>query len=58
MKEYQRWDRSRRVLEYIIHETEMLENKKKLEDVIFLFRYQYQYFMLDFSIATNTIFLL
>lgn len=33
LKEYQRWDRSRRVLEFIIHETEMQDNKRKLEEV-------------------------
>ncbi|XP_077294987.1 structural maintenance of chromosomes 3 [Arctopsyche grandis] len=33
LKEYQRWDRSRRVLEFIIHETEMQDNKRKLEEL-------------------------
>lgn len=28
LKEYQKWDKARRTLEYIIHETELKENKK------------------------------
>lgn len=34
LKEYQKWDKARRTLEYIIHETELKENKKALDDVI------------------------
>lgn len=37
LKEYQKWDRARRVLEFIIHDTEHRENKRKLEDVCFIF---------------------
>ena len=40
LKEYQKWDRARRVLEFIIHDTEHRENKRKLEDVssfVFIF---------------------
>lgn len=33
LKEYQKWDRARRVLEFIIHDTEHRENKRKLEEV-------------------------
>ncbi|XP_026496209.1 structural maintenance of chromosomes protein 3 [Vanessa tameamea] len=33
LKEYQKWDRARRVLEFIIHDTEHRENKRKLEDL-------------------------
>lgn len=33
LKEYQRWDKQRRCLEYTIHERELKENKKKLEDL-------------------------
>lgn len=33
LKEYQKWDKSRRTLEYIIHETELKETKKALEDL-------------------------
>ncbi|CAH2261657.1 jg12215, partial [Pararge aegeria aegeria] len=33
LKEYQKWDRARRVLEFIIHDTEHRENKQKLESI-------------------------
>ncbi|KAI5646067.1 SMC proteins flexible hinge domain-containing protein [Phthorimaea operculella] len=33
LKEYQRWDRARRVLEFIVHDTEHRENKRKLEEL-------------------------
>ncbi|XP_017887134.1 structural maintenance of chromosomes protein 3 [Ceratina calcarata] len=33
LKEYQQWDKQRRCLEYTIHERELKENKKKLEDL-------------------------
>lgn len=33
LKEYQRWDKARRTLEYIIHETELKETKKALDDL-------------------------
>ncbi|KAH9640664.1 hypothetical protein HF086_010542 [Spodoptera exigua] len=33
LKEYQKWDRARRVLEFIIHDTEHRENKRKLEEL-------------------------
>uniref|UniRef100_A0A6B2ELJ6 Structural maintenance of chromosomes protein n=1 Tax=Phlebotomus kandelakii TaxID=1109342 RepID=A0A6B2ELJ6_9DIPT len=33
LKEYQKWDKARRTLEYIIHETELKETKKQLEDL-------------------------
>lgn len=33
LKEYQKWDRARRVLEFIIHDTEHRENKRKLDEV-------------------------
>ncbi|XP_008549232.1 structural maintenance of chromosomes protein 3 [Microplitis demolitor] len=33
LKEYQRWDKQRRCLEYTIHERELKENKRKLEDL-------------------------
>lgn len=33
LKEYQKWDKSRRTLEYIIHETELKENKKALDEL-------------------------
>ncbi|XP_015518087.1 structural maintenance of chromosomes protein 3 [Neodiprion pinetum] len=33
LKEYQRWDKQRRCLEYTIHERELKESKKKLEDL-------------------------
>lgn len=37
LKEYQKWDRSRRMLEYIIYDTEHRENKRKLEEVTIVF---------------------
>ncbi|XP_059618530.1 structural maintenance of chromosomes protein 3 [Phlebotomus argentipes] len=33
LKEYQKWDKARRTLEYIIHETELKEMKKQLEEL-------------------------
>nr|XP_036227960.1 structural maintenance of chromosomes protein 3 isoform X1 [Bactrocera oleae] len=33
LKEYQKWDKARRMLEYIIHETELKETKKALDDL-------------------------
>lgn len=33
LKEYQKWDKSRRTLEYIIHETELKDNKRNLDDL-------------------------
>lgn len=33
LKEYQKWDKARRTLEYIIHETELKETRKALEDL-------------------------
>lgn len=33
LKEYQKWDKARRTLEYIIHETELKENKKHLDEL-------------------------
>lgn len=33
LKEYQKWDRTRRMLEYVIHEKELADNKKKLTDL-------------------------
>lgn len=33
LKEYQRWDRERRALEYTIHDRELKETKKKLEEL-------------------------
>lgn len=42
LKEYQKWDRSRRVLEFIIHDNEHKENKRKLEEV-FCFIYSLFY---------------
>lgn len=33
LKEYQKWDKSRRTLEYIIHETELKDTKKSLDDL-------------------------
>lgn len=33
LKQYQQYDKIRRALEYIIHEVELNENKKKLSDV-------------------------
>lgn len=33
LKEYQKWDKSRRTLEYIIHETELKENKKAMDEL-------------------------
>lgn len=33
LKEYQKWDKARRCLEYVIHETELREAKKQLEDL-------------------------
>ncbi|VVC99705.1 unnamed protein product [Leptidea sinapis] len=33
LKEYQKWDKSRRVLEFIVHDTEHRENKRKLEEL-------------------------
>lgn len=47
LKQYQHYDKIRRALEYIIHEVELNENKKKLADVwILFFNYVviYQYF--------------
>lgn len=37
LKQYQQHDKQRRALEYIIHEVELTENKKKLADVSFLY---------------------
>ncbi|XP_015607337.1 structural maintenance of chromosomes protein 3 [Cephus cinctus] len=33
LKEYQQWDKQRRCLEYTIHERELKENRRKLEDL-------------------------
>ena len=33
LKEYQKWDKQRRSLEYIIHERELKENKRKLDEL-------------------------
>lgn len=33
LKEYQKWDKARRTLEYIIHETELKDTRKHLEDL-------------------------
>lgn len=33
LKEYQKWDKARRTLEYIIHETELKETKKQLDEL-------------------------
>ncbi|GAB0091255.1 Structural maintenance of chromosomes protein [Sergentomyia squamirostris] len=33
LKEYQKWDKARRTLEYIIHETELKDQKKQLEEL-------------------------
>lgn len=33
LKEYQKWDKARRTLEYIIHETELRETRRSLEDL-------------------------
>lgn len=33
LKEYQKWDKSRRTLEYIIHETELKETRRALDDL-------------------------
>ena len=33
LKEYQKWDKMRRSLEYTIHDRELKENRKKLDDV-------------------------
>jgi structural maintenance of chromosome 3 (chondroitin sulfate proteoglycan 6) len=33
LKEYQKWDRARRTLEYVIHETELKETKKQLDEL-------------------------
>lgn len=33
LKEYQKWDRSRRMLEFIIHDTEHKDYKRKLDEV-------------------------
>lgn len=33
LKEYQKWDKLRRMLEYIIYETELKDNRKQLDDL-------------------------
>lgn len=33
LKEYQKWDKMRRSLEYTIHDRELKETRKKLDDV-------------------------
>ncbi|XP_044737873.1 structural maintenance of chromosomes protein 3 [Chrysoperla carnea] len=33
LKEYQKWDKIRRMLEYVIHEKELSDNKKKLDEL-------------------------
>lgn len=33
LKEYQKWDKARRTLEYIIHETELKDTKKSLDEL-------------------------
>ncbi|XP_037041276.1 structural maintenance of chromosomes protein 3 [Bradysia coprophila] len=33
LKEYQKWDKARRTLEYIIHETELKETRRALDDL-------------------------
>lgn len=33
LKEYQKWDKARRTLEYIIHETELKDTRKALDDL-------------------------
>jgi structural maintenance of chromosome 3 (chondroitin sulfate proteoglycan 6) len=37
LKQYQHYDKIRRALEYIIHEVELNENKRKLADVSFCY---------------------
>lgn len=34
LKEYQKWDKMRRSLEYCIHDRELKETRKKLEEVL------------------------
>ena len=38
LKEYQKWDKMRRSLEYTIHDRELKENRKKLDDVSMVWR--------------------
>lgn len=33
LKEYQKWDKARRTVEYIIHETELKDTRKQLQDL-------------------------
>lgn len=40
LKEYQVWDKKRRTLEFCIHDRELKETKRKLEEVIIKFNYQ------------------
>lgn len=47
LKEYQKWDKQRRSLEYTIHDRELKETRKKLEDVSVI--------LLTLSIETKTI---
>lgn len=37
LKEYQVWDKKRRTLEFCIHDRELKETKRKLEEVIIYF---------------------
>lgn len=37
LKEYQKWDKMRRSLEYTIHDRELKETRKKLDDVRFIY---------------------
>lgn len=51
LKQYQHFDKIRRALEYIIHEVELNENKKKLADVSSCIRFVYEF------ISNNLLFL-
>lgn len=40
LKEYQVWDKKRRTLEFCIHDRELKETKRKLEEVIIKFNFR------------------
>lgn len=52
LKEYQVWDKKRRTLEFCIHDRELKETKRKLEEVIIYFIYLFNKFV-DFILMLN-----
>lgn len=47
LKEYQVWDKKRRTLEFCIHDRELKDTKRKLEEVNINFNFNYSKFNLN-----------